>query len=163
MSVPAYGTRQQRYWQHLRCDGVGFNSLDGVNPVKISPLMMDNIFGRGSGVSITTPWFHPTVTGTSPSVYSDAGNNSAADAATMTDASKHWIVNSWAGRKITTATGKTAIVASNTATVLTLTAAGWTGGTPAALEGYVIGPFAAPKHRMDWNSTQRKDGNVDAK
>lgn len=63
------------------------------------------------------------------------GTSTATSATTLTDAGRAWITNQWTGAKIT-ADGKSAIVASNTATQITV--ASWTGGTPASTSAYVI-------------------------
>jgi hypothetical protein len=86
----------------------------------------------------------------------NSGATVAYAATTLTDTSRSWPVNYWAGQRIVTATGKTAVVASNTATVITLTAAGWTGGTPAAAEAYNLNPgFLAD----NWWGILRQRGN----
>lgn len=58
-------------------------------------------------------------------------------ATTATDPGAAWAVNQYAGKTVT-AGGSTGVVLSNTATVLTLTAAGWTGGLPAAATVFTI-------------------------
>ena len=55
---------------------------------------------------------------------------------TLTDSSKTWAANEFAGATVTSG-ANTAIVASNTATALTLSAA-WSPATPAANDAYVI-------------------------
>lgn len=55
------------------------------------------------------------------------GTSTAVAATTMTDSTATWVVNAFTGFTVTSG-GKTAVVTSNTATVLTF--ASWTGGTP---------------------------------
>jgi hypothetical protein len=67
-----------------------------------------------------------------------SGTSTGSSASTLTDTGQVWRGNQWRGRTIT-AGGKTGVIASNTSTILTLTAAGWTGGTPASTSVYTIG------------------------
>ena len=65
------------------------------------------------------------------------GTSTGTAASTMTDTSQNWRANQWQGHALTCG-ASTAVVASNTATVLTLSAAGWTGGTPPSTSAYTI-------------------------
>lgn len=68
------------------------------------------------------------------------GTATATSATTMTDtASPPWRPNMHKGKKITVGTS-TGNIASNTATVITLTPQGWVGGTPSAGAAYTITP-----------------------
>lgn len=78
----------------------------------------------GSGGSVT---YTRSDTGAAGTAYT---------ATTLTDPSKTWTPNEFAEVRVTVG-GSTGVVASNTATVLTLSAA-WSGGTPAGGSPYVI-------------------------
>ena len=104
----------------------------GSTPIDLSTL------GGGSLV-LTAPSTNVVVT--EPfATGSFSGTATATAAGTLTDGSASWTTNQFAGYRVTAGTS-TAIVASNTATVLTLTAAGWTGGTPASTSAFTILPF----------------------
>lgn len=75
----------------------------------------------------TAAWID-TVIGTS-------GTATAVTATSLTDSTKTWVTNQFAGETVTMG-GKTGAITSNTATVLTISS--WTGGTP-ALGTYVAG------------------------
>jgi Baseplate J-like protein len=63
------------------------------------------------------------------------GTSTGANVTTLTDSTKSWTVNAYAGYTVTSE-GSFGIVASNTATVLTITS--WTGNTPATGSSYSI-------------------------
>jgi hypothetical protein len=74
-----------------------------------------------------------------------SGTSTAVAATTLTDTTQNWRINEWQGHALT-AGGKTAYVLSNTATVLTITAAGWTGGTPSQPAAYSIAQHFVDVH-----------------
>ena len=63
------------------------------------------------------------------------GTSTGANVTTLTDSTKSWTVNAYAGYTVTSE-GSFGIVTSNTATVLTITS--WTGNTPATGSSYSI-------------------------
>jgi len=72
----------------------------------------------------------------------DSGTASAGGATTLTDATKAWTTNQFAGQSVTivagTGVGEVAIISSNTATQLTVPS--WSIGTPDTTSQYVITP-----------------------
>lgn len=74
-----------------------------------------------NGAVLTDDWWN----------YSEGGTHTgAADAAVLTDSGKTWTVNEWAGHVLLNTTdGSHGIIASNTATTITLDANGMNGGT----------------------------------
>jgi len=154
--VPANTTVQEYYFDHLKFDSIaagvaGPGFRPGVNP---SMDFMENLYGRRSGIGVTTPWSTPIRTGASPAPYTDTGSGgtvtyAAGPPATATDTSKAWAVNEWINRTCfalnTTAAITKFKIASNTATVLSAAAAvGWSNGTPAAGALYWVAPDAYP-------------------
>lgn len=137
---------------------------------------MDNLLGVRSGIGIATNWGTPIRTGLSKPAYNDNGTSSATSGTSLTDASKTgnaaWVTNEWANRTVISVGTGSAVtfgrIASNTGTVLTLTAAGWSNGTPGATSFYTIVP-ALPSgasnvlFRDSWNQgVIRQDGNSEA-
>ena len=176
MPNPTTGTNQQEYVEHMKFDPVVAGNVGPGLFVGASPSFeyMVNLLGARSGIGITTPWSTPIRTGLQKAAYND--NNIGATvtyaATTVTDTSKAWVVNQWTGRTVIsvgTGSGVTfGRVASNTATVLTLTAAGWNNGTPSANAFYTIVP-ALPSgannvlFRDSWNQgVIRQDGNSES-
>lgn len=111
----------------------------------ISPYGDANASGGGTTYAATT------LTDATPKAWgvADAGGGAGVTyaATTITDTGRNnagaWVVGNtaqYAGALVVTATGKIGIVASAAAGVLTLTADGWRGGTPAAGEAYRINP-----------------------
>ena len=66
----------------------------------------------------------------------DSGTSTGTGATSLTDTLASWTVNAYAGLTCF-ANGKTGVISSNTATILTV--ASWTGGTPGATSTYIIG------------------------
>lgn len=150
MPIPKQGTVQQEYVDHVKFDNPGFSPA-----TLVSQDFAENLLGhRSGGVNKPSPYID---TNSGATVTYAAGPANA-----LVDTAKAWVVNAWAGKKVRTATGKTGIIASNTATQLTLTAAAWTGGTPANNELYIIEPTAGQTHRDNWFAVLRQDNNVDA-
>jgi hypothetical protein len=174
MPVPAQGTIQAEYVDHIKFDAPTFVPATTV----ISTLYEENLLGRRSGIGISTPWGTPILTGLVKAPYTDTGSGGTVTyaATTVTDTSKTggaaWVVNAWANRyviSVGTGSGVTfGKVASNTATVLTLTAAGWSNGTPSASAFYVITPVLQTAtttivERDSWTQgVLRQDGNTEA-
>lgn len=175
MPNPTTGTVQQEYAEHLKFDAPALDptTFPGVS---VSANYMDNLLGVRSGIGLTTPWSTPIVTGIRRPAYVDNGTSSGTAATTLTDAAKTgvdaWATNQWAGRTVIATTAAVAQtfgrIASNTATVLTLNAAGWSNGTPQATGFYTIVP-ALPSgattvlFRDSWNQgVVRQDGNTES-
>jgi hypothetical protein len=81
-----------------------------------------------------------TLTGTGKWSGTSSGTSTAIGSGTpgtLTDATKSWTVNQWVGKRVM-ANGKTLTVASNTATVLTGTAA-WSPSAPTSPVAYTVG------------------------
>ena len=93
----------------------------------------------GTTLTYSAPGFTPDTT-TNYSIVSTFGMATAGSTTTITDTAKNWIVNKFAGKRVilTCGTGQRieATILSNTATVLTLTAA--IGATPDTTTGYTI-------------------------
>src|SRR6266702_3772300 len=87
-----------------------------------------------------------TIQGTWPVPYDvtgpgySTGTSTSANASTLTDITQSWIVNQWKGH-VLAINNSTAVILSNTATVLTLTSTGWTGGTPSSGNYTVTMPY----------------------
>ncbi len=90
-----------------------------------------NTWGNSVAMSALDAFFKWAAQGIS------SGTSTASAATTLTDTTQSWRVNQWQGHLITAGTS-TGIVATNSATVLTLSAAGWTGGTPGATSAYFM-------------------------
>jgi hypothetical protein len=174
MPNPATGTIQQEYVEHLKFDAPAL--FPATVPPQPSTNYMDNLLGVRSGIGLTTNWGTPTRSGLTKAVYNDNGTSSGSAATTLTDSSKTggaaWATNQWAGRTVLAQVAGGAQtfgrVASNTATVLTLTAAGWSNGTAQAVGPYTIVP-ALPvsatvvAFRDNWEqSVVRQDGNSES-
>jgi hypothetical protein len=174
MPNPGVGTNQQEYVEHIKFDNPA--TFQATVLPAFSAMWMDNLLGIRSGVGISTPWGTPIRSGLTKPAENDNGTSSASAATTLTDASKTgataWVTNEWANRTVIASTAGGAQtfgrVASNTATVLTLTAAGWSNGTPQAVGPYTIVP-ALPSgattalFRDSWNQgVIRQDGNTEA-
>lgn len=174
MPNPATGSNQQEYVEHIKFDNPAAfqTTFPGAS---FSAMWQDNLLGVRSGIGISTNWATPIRSGLSKPVENDNGTSSGTAATTLTDASKTgvaaWVTNEWAGRTVIATTGAGAQtfgrVASNTATVLTLTAAGWSNGTATAVGPYTIVPAlpsgaAAVLFRDNWNQgVIRQDGNTE--
>ena len=97
-----------------------------------APTVWRRLVAQGAWISATGTF---TIIGTWPTPYNivapgfATGTSTSVNATTMTDTGATWTVNQWKGHTVTLG-GSTAIIASNTATVLTLNATGWVGGTP---------------------------------
>lgn len=72
-----------------------------------------------------------------PMAMDPGGTSSGTSASTLTDSTKNWTVNYFAGAIVRSGTSF-GVVASNTSTVLTLTAYGWYGPTPASGLAYSL-------------------------
>jgi hypothetical protein len=174
MGVPALGTVQAEYVDHIKFDAPTF--VPGTTA--ISTFFIENLLGRRSGIGISTPWGTPTLSGLVKAPYTDTGSGGTVSyaATTVTDTSKTggaaWVTNAWANRfviSIGTGSGLTfGKVLSNTGTVLTLTAAGWSNGTPSAAAFYYIVPTVQVTAtnlltRDSWTQgVLRQDGNTEA-
>lgn len=159
--VPGVTTIQEDYVDHLKFDGVGGQPVGTILPGWSE---MENLLGHRSGLGVASPWSTPPAP-KRPPLQEQSGAVVAYAATTLTDASKAWtpadvgagalvsygaatltntgrawVVNMFAGQPVVTASGKSGVVASNTATVITL-AANWVGGTPAAQELYTVFPL----------------------
>lgn len=91
-----------------------------------------------------------------------SGTSTGTAATTLTDSGAGWITNAYAGFTVTTG-GRTGVVASNTGTVLTLTAAGWSGTTPSSGQAYTIEAKVLAGIRLGqnvagWQGTPHKIG-----
>lgn len=174
MPNPATGTVQQEYVEHVKFDNPATFQAATLPP--FSANYMDNLLGIRSGIGISTPWGTPIRSGLSKPAQNDNGTSSASSATNLTDASKTgataWLTNEWTGRTVIAYTAGGAVtfgrVASNTATVLTLNAAGWSNGTAQATGPYTIVP-ALPSgasnilFRDSWNQgVIRQDGNTES-
>lgn len=177
MPNPAVGSIQEEYVEHVKFDNP--SAFPAAFPgTPFSANFMDNLLGIRSGIGLATPWATPIRTGLQKAAYNDSGSGGTVTyaATTVTDTSKTgaaaWAVNQWAGRTVIsvgTGSGVTfGRVASNTATVLTLTAAGFNNGTPAAGAFYTIVP-ALPSgannvlDRDSWTQgVVRQDGNTES-
>lgn len=175
MPNPVNGTVQQEYVEHIKFDNPA--AFQTAAPgAQFSANWQDNLLGIRSGIGISTPWGTPIRSGLSKPAENDGGTSSATAATTLTDASKTgnaaWLTNEWAGRTVIASTAGGAQtfgrIASNTATVLTLNAAGWSNGTPQGVGPYTIVP-ALPSgastilFRDNWNQgVIRQDGNTES-
>lgn len=174
MPNPATGTVQQEYVEHVKFDNPATFQAATLPP--FSANFMDNLLGIRSGIGISTPWGTPIRSGLTKPAQNDNGTSSGSSATNLTDASKTgaaaWLTNEWAGRTVIAYTGGGAVtfgrIASNTATVLTLNAAGWSNGTAQATGPYTIVP-ALPSgasnilFRDNWNQgIVRQDGNTES-
>jgi len=175
MPNPPQGTNQQEYVEHLKFDAPGL--LPAAAPgTSVSAMWQDNLLGVRSGIGIATNWGTPIRTGLSKPAEGDNGVSTASAATTLTDGNKTgnaaWATNQWAGRTVIAQTAGGAQtfgrIASNTGTVLTLTAAGWSNGTAQATGVYTIVP-ALPSgatvvlFRDNWNQgIIRQDGNTES-
>lgn len=72
-------------------------------------------------------------------LYHGTSTGTNASPATMTDSAQTWIPNSLIGGTVYT-NGKTGVIVSNTATVITVSS--WVGGTPASANAYFIQPLS---------------------
>lgn len=88
---------------------------------------------------------------TTQTIVSADGGGMTATATTLTQSGAGWTVNQFTGATVY-ANGKTMIVTSNTATVLT--GASWAGGTPANGSEYNIGPVATITG-SEWDTLQQ--------
>jgi hypothetical protein len=175
MPNPTTGTVQQEYVEHLKFDAPGLDPT-AFPGTPVSANWQDNLLGVRSGIGLTTNWGTPIRTGITRPAEGDNGTSTASAATTLTDANKTgndaWATNQWAGRTVIASTGAGANtfgrIASNTGTVLTLTAAGWSNGTAQATGPYTIVP-ALPSgasvvlFRDNWNQgVIRQDGNTES-
>ena len=154
MPIPLPGTVQESYAMHLVYDGVTATPGSG----GFSGLEIQNLVGNYSGLGPSSPWCTPrTIT---PAAYSDTGTATATSSTTLTDSTKAWTTNQWAGRVVTCIVSGVAsdmVVVSNTATVLT--GAAWTNGTPGN-QLYTVTPSQAPKRYDNWYAESQVDGNT---
>jgi|SRR6266699_5888685 len=175
MPNPAQNSIQQEYVEHVKFDSPA--AFQTAFPgAAFSANYMDNLLGIRSGIGVSTPWATPIRSGLTKPAENDNGTSTATAATTLTDAGKTgnaaWVTNEWAGRTVVATTAAVAQtfgrVASNTATVLTLTAAGWSNGTPQATGFYTIVPAlpsgaAVVLFRDSWNQgVVRQDGNTES-
>lgn len=175
MPNPTTGTVQQEWVEHVKFDNPA--AFQTTFPGAAFPAnYMDALLGVRSGVGIATNWATPIRTGPSKPALNDNGTSTASAATTLTDGNKTgvaaWVTNEWAGRTVIalTAAGAQTFgrVASNTATVLTLNAAGWSNGTAQATGFYTIVPAlpsgaAVVQFRDNWNQgVVRQDGNTES-
>lgn len=176
MPNPTTGTIQAEYADHLRFDNPTF--VPGATPASGAADYITNLLGNRSGVGLSSPWCTPIRTGLSKASYNDSGSGATVSyaATTVTDTSKTgaaaWVTNAWANRyvlSVGTGSGLTfGKIASNTGTVLTLTAAGWSNGTPSAQAFYTIQPVlqtgaSTIVARDNWTQAiVRQDGNTEA-
>jgi hypothetical protein len=94
-------------------------------------------------------------------VATTSGTATGTSATTMTDSGASWTVNAYAGATITI-NSRTGVVASNTSTVMTLTAAGWSGTTPSTgsytVEARVLAGVRLGQNVAGWQGTPHKIG-----
>lgn len=161
MGLPKQGFVNQVYSLHLIYDGVTLGGLAGeglsMGDVLGTVGFADNLLGRRYGnqpAAVAGAQVGAVVPRPQGAPYQDTGVGGpvtyvVGPPGTVTDTGKAWPVNGLAGRQVTSVSGgaqTTMIVASNTATVLTSTAAGWSAGVPAAGALYVVGPPPANQY-----------------
>lgn len=141
--LPAQGTVQQEFVEHLKFDNPGARAAVQVGPVV--PDFLTALIGNRSGIGLATAWATPIRTGIQQSFYQEVSTSTATAAGSLTDGSRTggnaWATNEWANRYVVSITAAGALtfalVASNTATVLTISGA-WSNGTPNSGSVYYI-------------------------